>query len=58
MKTKNAKEDFEENHFYNILRFFDVLTNFPFTASGMMRDYYLQTWYIRIFSRVAERIKT
>ena len=29
------------NHFYNILRFFDVLPNFPFTTSETMRDYYL-----------------
>ena len=29
------------NHFQNILRLFDVLTNFPFTASETMRDYYL-----------------
>ena len=37
------------NHFDNILRRFDVLTNFPFTKS----DYYLYT-YIRVASRVAE----
>ena len=36
------------NHFHNILRRFDVLPNFPFTTSEMMRDYYLQTWYIRV----------
>ena len=29
------------NHFYNILRLFDVLPNFPFTTSEMMHDYYL-----------------
>ena len=29
------------NHFHNILRFFDVLPNFPFTTSEMMGDYYL-----------------
>ena len=27
------------NHFYNILRLFDVLPNFPFTASEMMCDW-------------------
>ena len=29
------------NHFHNVLRLFDVLPNFPFTASKTMRDYYL-----------------
>ena len=29
------------NYFQNILRLFDVLSNFPFTASETMRDYYL-----------------
>ena len=28
------------NHFHNILRLFDVLINFPFTASETMRNYY------------------
>ena len=28
------------NHFHNILRLFDMLPNFPFTASETMRDYY------------------
>ena len=46
------------NHFHNILRLFDVLPNFPFTASETMRDYYLQTWYKRVASRVAERHKS
>ena len=31
------------NHFHNILRLFDVLSNFPFTTSETMGDYYLQT---------------
>ena len=26
------------NHFHNILRLFDVLTNFPFTTNETMRD--------------------
>ena len=46
------------NHFHNILRLFDVLPNFPFTTSETMRDYYLYTWYTRVASRVAERLKT
>ena len=29
------------NHFHNILRLFDVLSNFLFTISKKMRDYYL-----------------
>ena len=29
------------NHFHNILRLFDVLTNLPFTTSEAMRDYFL-----------------
>ena len=46
------------NQFHNILRLFDVLPNFPFTASETTGDYYLQTWYIQyiqVASRVAER---
>ena len=46
------------NNFHNILRLFDVLPNFPFTTSEAMRDYYLQTWYIRVASRVAEGLKS
>ena len=42
------------NHFHNILRLFDVLSNFPYTPSETMLDYYLWKWYIR----VAERLKT
>ena len=29
------------NQFYNILRLFDVLPNFPFTTSETVGDYYL-----------------
>ena len=39
-----------------MLRLFDVLPNFPFTTSEMMRDYYLKTWYIRVALRVAEAL--
>ena len=46
------------NNFHNILRLFDVLPNFPFTTSEAMRDYYLQTWYIRVASRVGEGLKS
>ena len=44
------------NHFH-ILRLFDVLQNVPFNTSETMRDY-LQTWYIRVASRVAKQFKT
>ena len=46
------------NHFHDILRLFDVLPNFAFTTNEMTRDYYLETWYIRGASRVAERLNT
>ena len=46
------------NHFYNILRLFDVLPNFLFTTSETMRDYYLQTWHIQVASRVAKQLQT
>ena len=36
------------NHFHNTLRLFDVLPNFHFTRSETVRDYYLQTEYIRV----------
>ena len=49
-----AKKNFADNNFQNILRLFDVLPNFLFTTSDTMRDYYLQTWYIRVASRVAK----
>ena len=39
--TKKAKENFSDNHFYNILRFIDVLPTSLFTTSEMMGDYYL-----------------
>ena len=44
------------NHLHNILRHVDVSPNFPFTTSETMRDYYLQTWYVRVTSGVAERL--
>ena len=40
------------NHFCNILRPFDVLTNFSFTTSETMHDYYLWPWYIQVALRV------
>ena len=46
------------NSFHNIVRLFDVLSNVPFTTSETMRDYYLQTWYIPVSSRVAKQGKT
>ena len=44
------------NQFHNILRLFDVLPNFSFTTSATMGDYYLETWYIPVASRVVERL--
>ena len=46
------------NEFHNILRLFVVLLNFSFNTSETMSNYYLQTWYIRVASRVAEQLKT
>ena len=40
IKTRNWKLK-TCNHFHNILRLFDVLTNFPLSASETMGDYYL-----------------
>ena len=57
-KTRKAQENFADNQFHNILRLFDVLPNFSFTISETMRDYYLLTWYIRVASPFAERLKT
>ena len=36
---KPAKPGQNYNNFHNILSLFDVLQNFPFTASEAMRDY-------------------
>ena len=58
IKASKAKENFSDNHFHNILRFFDVLPNFLSSTSEIMRDCYLQTWYMRFASQVAERPKT
>ena len=46
------------NQFHNIFRLFNVLPNFPFTRNETMSDHYLETWYIRVGSRVAERFNT
>ena len=45
------------DQFHNILRLFDVLLNFPFTTSETMGDEDLSTWYTRVASQVAERLK-
>ena len=44
------------SHVDNISRFFDVLPNF-YLHNFLLSDYYLQTWYIRVASRVVERLK-
>ena len=51
-----GKTVFIYKHFHNILRLFDVLSNFRFSTSKTMCDYYLQTLYIRVASQVAERL--
>ena len=45
------------NQLHNTLRLFDILPNFPFTTSETMGDYYLQTWYMQVTLRIAERLK-
>ena len=52
------KENFEEKRFHNILRLLMVLSNFPFTTSETMCDYYLQTCYKPVAWRVVKRLKT
>ena len=39
LATNPANPAKHYNHFHNILRLFDVLSNFPFTKSETMRDY-------------------
>ena len=46
------------NHFHHILTPFDALANFLSATSETRRNYYLQTWYIRVASRVAVQLKT
>ena len=46
------------NHFDIILRLLEVLPNFHSTTIKTMRDYYLYTWFIRVASRVAERLQS
>ena len=58
VETLQYCTDKSYNHVHNILRLFDVLPNALFSLSETIRDYYLQTWYIRVASRVAEPLKT
>ena len=58
ISTKIDSFNLTYNHFHNILRLFDVLPNFRFTANETMGDYYIKAWYIRVASRVAKRVKT
>ena len=51
-------ENVVDNQFHNILRLFDVLANFVFTTSETVGHYYLETQFVRVASRVAERLKT
>ena len=45
------------NHFHNILRLLDLVTNFSFNTSETMCDSYLLTWYLRFASWVTRRWK-
>ena len=38
-KRHKEKKNFEDNHFHKILRFFDILPNFPFTTKEKKPDY-------------------
>ena len=58
VKTLKSKEKFEDNDFHNILRLFDVLTNFSFNTCEWMGNYCLQTWNIRVVFRLSKRFKT
>ena len=40
-KDIKRKRKFADNYFHDVMRLFDVLQNFSFTASETMRDYYL-----------------
>ena len=57
-KDVTCKKNCADKHFHNILRLFDALPNFSSTKSETMRNYYLETWYIRIVSQVNEGLKT
>ena len=57
MTMRDIAKIYNNKHFDNILRLFDVLPNFSFTASEAMRHYYLQTRDIRVASRVAEQLR-
>ena len=52
---KGPKPGPNYDNFHIILRLFDVLQNFPITQ---VKRCAIITWYIRVPSRVAERIKT
>ena len=57
-KTLKPKGNIPDNKFHNNWRHFDVLPHFFFSTSEMMCDYYLQTWNIRVSSRVAKGLQT
>ena len=40
------------------MRFFDFLTNVPFTTSETICDYYLNIQVIQVASQVAKQLKT
>ena len=38
---RNMKKNYVDNHFHNTLKLFEILPNFPITASETKPDYYL-----------------
>ena len=57
IKTEKANNIFADNHFYNILRYFDVFSNVLFTTSEPMRGCYLQTRHTHVALQIAQ-VKT
>ena len=57
--NKNIKEqgNFPDGHSHNIVRLFKVFLNLPFTTTESMDDYYIQTRYMEVYSRLAKRLK-
>ena len=52
-----ATESCGDNQFHNILRLFDDLPDFLFSTSETICDFYLETCYLGVASRIPERIK-
>ena len=57
IRNIKRKRKFAENHFLNNMKLMDVLT-IIFFSIYFSCNYYVQAWYIRVASLVAERLKT